>query len=436
VALDLHNPDGGDVSLVLRDPAKNNSVVASIRKAPDTDSFRLEIELQVPNPKKWTAETPYLYQLELSLYSPSQNFTPLHTISQNVGFRSVQLKNGLLTVNGKPILLRGVNHHDHHPLLGRAVPLSFIKEDLLLMKCHNINALRCSHYPSHPRLLDLCDELGIWVMDEADLECHGFYDAVARPLNIPPEMDYERRKLLAFPQAAAFTSDNDEWREAYLDRIRQVIQRDKNHTSIIIWSLGNESFYGRNHKAMYDYTKSVDPGRLVHYEGDAKASSADMFSYMYPSVERLVTLAKTEGVDPEGHYEKPMILCEYTHAMGNGPGGLEDYQSVFREYDRLQGGFVWEWANHGLWRKDGDDQFYAFGGDFGDVPNDGTFVMHGLCFSNHAPTPGLVELKKVIEPVRLLMEAEELFLENGYDFISLEHLVATYKVEAFGTRYV
>jgi beta-galactosidase len=436
VALDLHNPDRGEVSLVLRDPAKNNSVVASIRKTPETDSFHLEVKLPVANPKKWTAETPYLYQLEMSLYGPSQRFNPLHTISQKVGFRSVQLKNGLLTVNGRPILLRGVNRHDHHPLLGRAVPLSFMKEDLLLMKRHNINALRCSHYPPHPRLLDLCDELGLWVMDEADLECHGFYDAVARPLNIPEEMDYEQRKLLAFPQAAAFTSDNEEWREAYLDRMRQVIQRDKNHASIIIWSLGNEAFYGRNHKAMYDYAKSVDSGRLVHYEGDAKALSADMFSYMYAPVERLVTLAKTEGVNPEGHYDKPMILCEYVHAMGNGPGGLEEYQKVFREYDRLQGGFVWEWANHGLLKKDGDDQFYAFGGDFGDIPNDGTFVMDGLCFSNHTPGPGLVELKKVIEPVRLFMEDEEIFLENGYDFISLEHLVATYKVERFDTRYV
>ncbi len=301
MALDLYSPDRVEVSLVLRDPAKNNSVVVSIPKTPEPDSSHLEIELQVPNPKKWTAETPYLYHLEMSLYCPSQRFNPLNTISQKVGFRSVQLKNGLLTVNGKPTLLRGVNRHDHHPLLGRAVPLPFRKEDLLLMKRHNINALRFSHYPPHPRLLDLCDELGLRVMDEADLECYGFYDAVARPLNILEEMDYEQRKLLAFPQAAAFTSDNEEWREAYLDRIRQVIQRDKNHASIIIWSLGNEAFYGRNHKGMYDYAKSVNPGRLVHYEGDSKALSADMFSYMYSPVERLVTLAKTEGVGPDGH---------------------------------------------------------------------------------------------------------------------------------------
>ena len=230
-----------------------------------------------------------------------------------MGFRSVELKSGLLTVNGKALLLRGVNRHEHHPTLGRAVPLAYIKKDLLLMKAHNINALRCAHYPSHPKLYDLCDELGLWVMDEADLECHGFYDAVARPLNIPEEMDYGERKLLAFPQSASFTSDNEEWTEAYLDRMIQVVQRDKNHASIIMWSLGNEAFYGKNHKAMYDYAKSVDPGRLVHYEGDEKAVSADMYSYMYPPVDKLISLSETEGVDSEGKYEKPVILCEYAH---------------------------------------------------------------------------------------------------------------------------
>jgi len=312
VALDVHLPDGGEMALTLRDPRKNNNVVAKIRSPFDAASSKVNIKLPVSNPDKWTAETPYLYQLELSLYS-SHSEEPTQTIYQMVGFRSVELKGGLLTVNGKPLLLRGVNRHEHHPLLGRAVPLEYIKKDLLLMKTHNINALRCAHYPSHPKLYDLCDELGLWVMDEADLECHGFYDAVARPLNIPEEMDYGERKLLAFPQAASFTSDNEEWTDAYLDRMIQVVQRDKNHASIIMWSLGNEAFYGRNHKAMYDYAKSVDPGRLVHYEGDEKAVSTDMFSYMYPPVDKLISLSETEGVDSEGKYDKPVILCEYAH---------------------------------------------------------------------------------------------------------------------------
>jgi beta-galactosidase len=189
-------------------------------------THKLEFELAVPNVNKWTAETPYLYSVEMNLISGSRI---LSTVTQRVGFRTVELKDGHIAVNGKAIRLRGVNRHEHHPLLGRAVPLDFIKRDLLLMKAHNINALRCSHYPPHPRLFDLADELGLWVMDEADLECHGFYDAVARPLDIPEEMDYEERKKLTFPRAAKYTSDNPDWKDAYIDRMERMFHRDKNH---------------------------------------------------------------------------------------------------------------------------------------------------------------------------------------------------------------
>ncbi|KAH8593373.1 glycoside hydrolase family 2 protein [Bisporella sp. PMI_857] len=435
VTLDIHKPEGGELSLILRDLSKNNDIVASTKVLAQAQDTQLKAELAVTAPRKWTAETPYLYQLELSFYS-STTSKPAQTIHQRVGFRSVELKEGLLVVNGKPLLLRGVNRHEHHPHFGRAVPLSYIKKDLLLMKAHNINALRCAHYPSHPKLYDLCDELGLWVMDEADLECHGFYDAVARPLDIPEEMDYGERKLLAFPQSAKFTSDNETWRGAYLDRMIQLVQRDKNHASIIIWSLGNEAFYGQNHKAMYEYAKAFDPGRLVHYEGDENAISTDMFSYMYPPVEKLVQFAETVGLDGEGNYDKPIVLCEYAHAMGNGPGGLEEYQNAFRKYDRLQGGFIWEWANHGLLKREGDKEFYGYGGDFDDFPNDGTFVMDGLCFSNHTPTPGLTEFKKITEPVRLTLQGTTLFVDNEYDFVDLKHLTASYKIENIGDSVV
>lgn len=307
------------------------------------------------------------------------------------------------------------------------------------MKTHNINALRCSHYPSHPKLLDLADELGLWVIDEADLECHGFYDAIARPLDIPEEVDYEERKKLTFAHAAKFTSDNPSWKAAYLDRMAQLIHRDKNHASVIIWSLGNEAFYGQNHRAMYELAKDIDPTRLVHYEGDPHAESADMYSYMYPSVERLISLAATEGVRSDGTFEKPIVLCEYAHAMGNGPGWLEDYEKAFRTYPRLQGGFIWEWANHGLWKEDPDGKsYYAYGGDFGDVPNDGTFVMDGLLYSTHKPTPGLLELQKVYQPIETQWVSYNglsancwLKITNLYDFVSLDHLTATWKLESF-----
>jgi len=214
--------------------------------------------------------------------------------------------------------------------------------------------------------------------------------------------------------------------------MRQLVERDKNHPSVIIWSLGNESFYGRNHAAMYKWVKKRDPGRLVHYEPDATATSADLISHMYTSPDQLIAEAKAEG----DSFQKPIILCEYAHAMGNGPGLLEDYQAAFREYRRLQGGFVWEWANHGLWKKDHGKGYYAYGGDFGDVPNDGTFVMDGLCYSNHTPTPGLVELHKVIAPVRTWLHGKNLVISNEYDFSSLDHLAAHIKVEAFSDQYV
>lgn len=322
--ISVFKPQDQTLSLTLRDGA---SEVATAQKRLASGDSTVKVDIPVRDPRKWTAETPHLYELEMALVAGA---SPVQTIKQKVGFRKVEIKKGILMVNGRRILLRGTNRHDHHPRFGRAVPLDFMREDLLLMKRHNINALRSSHYPGHPRLFDMADELGLWVMDEADLECHGFYDAVARPLNIPEAMDYEARKELTFGQAAEYTSNNAAWRAAYVDRMTQLVQRDKNHASIIIWSLGNEAFYGANHAAMYAYAKDVDPGRPVHYEGDTQAQTADMYSYMYPSMERLTDWVETAGVRDDGSFDKPVVLCEYGHAMGNGPGWLEDYQALFR----------------------------------------------------------------------------------------------------------
>ncbi|KAK9472183.1 glycosyl hydrolases family 2, TIM barrel domain-containing protein [Dipodascopsis tothii] len=379
----------------------------------------------VASPTKWTAEAPYLYTARLALLVDG---VEVHAITQRVGFRVVEMKNGNIAVNGKAILFRGVNRHDHHPTLGRAVPLDFVRRDMLIMKTHNINAIRCSHYPNHPKFYDLCDELGFWVMDEADLECHGFYDAVARPENIPELMNYDERKQLAFPHAALFASSNPTWKEAYLDRARQMVYRDRNHASVIIWSLGNESFYGHNHRHMFEWIRSVDP-RPVHYEGDLKAQSSDMFSLMYPPLKKLEDFVIANGDD----FEKPMILCEYAHAMGNGPGAMREYQDMFEKHRILQGGFVWEWANHGLLTKDKATgaEYYGYGGDFGEYPHDGTFVMDGLVSSDHTPTPGLLETRKVFEPVRVLFENGAIVLKNLYDFETLDHLSFSWKLESF-----
>lgn len=232
------------------------SVETSIAKSSD----KVELKLEVENPEKWTAETPYLYNV--TIQQEADDSKP-YVIHQRIGFRKVELKKGLMTVNGVPIQLRGVNRHEHHPLFGRAVPMDFAKRDLILMKKHNVNALRTSHQPNNPKLLALCDEVGLWVMDEADLECHGFERAVRLPMDIDKSVTYDDRQKLIEKKAAAFTSDNPSWEGAYVDRMRSLVQRDKNHASVIIWSLGNEAFYGRNHQAMYHYGKEVDPGRLV-----------------------------------------------------------------------------------------------------------------------------------------------------------------------------
>lgn len=427
VDLSMHQSDmvTPTVVLALQD---GDIEVASEQRAIAATEKLIKFEIPISNPMKWTAETPYLYKLKVSLISSSG--VTLQTILQNVGFRKIELKDGLIMANGSAILFRGTNRHDHHPKLGRAVPAEFLKKDLLIMKQHNINALRTSHYPAQPLLYDLADELGLWVMDEADLECHGFYDVVTQPVDPPPYLDYEGSKETYFPLAAQFTSDNPEWRASYVDRMEQMVQRDKNHPCIFSWSLGNESFYGANHVAMVEYARGLDD-RLIHYEGDIKTETSDMYSYMYPDMDRLTRLVETEGII-DGLYQKPVILCEYGHAMGNGPGWLQEYQDMFRKYKRLQGGFIWEWANHGLLHEKG---FYAYGGDFGDEPNDHTFVMDGLCNSEHNPTPGLIELKKVFQPVKFEVDdADRIMITNEYDFVDLGHLDGSYTIEAFDDK--
>lgn len=209
-----------------------------------------------------------------------------------------------------------------------------------MMKAHNINAIRTCHQPNNPRLYDLADELGFWIIDEADLECHGFAEVMEVAMTDEQKrLGHDEKQKISYEGASKWLTDNPEWKEAYEDRARQVVMRDKNHPSVTMWSLGNESFYGRNIQSMYDLIKSIDPSRPIHYEGDREAKTVDLFSMMYASVSKIVEFAK------EKDYTKPLILCEYIHAMGNGPGAIKEYVEAFYEYPRLQGGFVWEWAN-------------------------------------------------------------------------------------------
>ncbi|CAK7231101.1 hypothetical protein SBRCBS47491_007816 [Sporothrix bragantina] len=367
-----------------------------------TKYWPIHASLPIETPHKWTAETPYLYTLVLSL---CENEEPVY-VSQKVGFRRVELINGVFSVNGQPVKIRGVNRHEHHPDSGRTVPYEWLYNDLKLMKLHNINAIRTSHYINDTRLYELANELGFWVLDEADLECHGFGE----------QGDDFRPN--------SWTSDNPDWAAAYTDRAWQMVARDKNQPCIVMWSLGNESFYGQNHQTMYDFIKRIDDTRLIHYEPDQDAETVDIFSRMYDSPDQIKEMAR------EKEWSKPLVLCEYAHAMGNGPGAIKEYIDAFYRFPRLMGGFVWEWANHGLRsRNEHGAEYMAYGGDFGDEPNNGHFVMDGLCFSNHTPTPGLVEYKKAIEPVQTRrLDGNDIIIINRYDFLTLDHLQCTWHV--------
>ncbi|MDM5340282.1 glycoside hydrolase family 2 TIM barrel-domain containing protein [Fictibacillus enclensis] len=411
-----------EVSLLDRDFKAVNGVDKREEISVDPfDKARLTLSMPVMNPEKWSAESPYLYHLLLTLKDDQEN--TIEELAARTGFRSVELKDGLFLVNGVPIKLKGVNRHDHHPDFGRAVPLEWMIEDVRLMKTHNINAVRTSHYPNDPKFYDLCDEYGLYVIDEADLECHGF----------------------VFTDNMHQLSEDPDWQEAYMDRMRRMVERDKNHPSIIMWSLGNESGFGQNHVAMAEWAKQRDPSRLVHYEGEVREImvkddnnpksmpiASDVFTTMYTAVEIMDQLGSRTDL------EKPHILCEYAHAMGNGPGGLKEYWETFYNYPRLQGGFVWEWLDHGIRQHTANgEEYFAYGGDFGEQPHDGNFVIDGLVMPDHTPSPALAEYKKVIEPVFV----EERDLKNGkvsilnrYDFLSLNHLQLNWSIEAGGKR--
>jgi beta-galactosidase len=355
----------------------------------------------------WTAETPRLYRVEVA--------TPTERAVLHVGFRTVSIVDGVLRVNGRRILLRGVNRHEFDPDRGRVVSEELMRADLLLMKRHNINAVRTSHYPPHPRFLDLCDELGLWVIDECDLETHGF------------EENGWRRNPTADPA----------WREVLVDRARRMVARDRNHPSIILWSLGNEAGVGENLGHMAEAIRELDPSRPLHYEGDWSCRYVDVYSRMYAHQDEVELIGQgTEqplgpsqpgGGTPDDaeldarRRRMPFILCEYGHAMGNGPGGILEYQQLFEKYERCQGGFIWEWIDHGIrTRRPDGKEFYAYGGDFGEELHDANFVCDGLVFPDRTPSPGLLEFKKVIEPIRIgERPGGTVRIENRYDFADL-----------------
>ncbi len=367
---------------------------------------------RIPEVRAWSSEDPTRYRLEIELVDPSGHV--VDRASTWIGFRSVAVVGDELLINGRAVLIRGVNRHDFDPATGRVVSLADMRADLVLMKRFGFNAVRASHYPNDPVFLDLADELGLYVIDEANIESHAFWSSLC---------------------------DDPRYLAAWVDRVSRMVLRDRNHPSVIGWSLGNESGYGANHDAAAAWVRRVDPSRPLHYEGairfDWTAGEAvtDIICPMYPSIEALVEYTTS------GRQRGPLIMCEYSHAMGNSNGTLAEYWDAIEATVGLQGGFIWEWRDHGLDQRLADGSVRAaYGGDFGDEPNDGNFCIDGITFPDLGPKPALWEHRALALPVSVRASAADLEsgvveIENRADFRTLDWLTATWElVDGDGTR--
>jgi beta-galactosidase len=360
----------------------------------------------VPRARPWSAEQPDLYTVTTRLLDPGGEV--VHTEHHRIGLRRTEVRGNELLVNGQPIWIFGVNRHDHHPERGSAVSADDIRTDLEVMRRHNITAIRTSHYPNDTAFYDLCDELGFYVIDEANIESHGYYSSVCGDAT---------------------------YRAAFLDRGGRMVQRDRNHPCVIVWSLGNESGYGENHDALAGWIRRVDPSRPLHYEApmrthgwvDGGRNVTDLVCPMYPEIDRI----RAYGEDPLG--DRPLVMCEYSHAMGNSNGSLADYWDTIVATPGLQGGFIWEWKDHGLRQElaDGTVRF-AYGGQFGDEPNDGNFVADGLVSPDVEPHPAMREVAWVYRPVTVERSRRGVRIRNRRSFRDLRDLRARFEYRVEG----
>lgn len=410
---------GWKVGIQLIDP-DGNRVFSSmpLEEIPLAEQTRINLghllrfSEKVEKPQLWTSEIPNLYTLLLCLFDPLGNET--EWTSSKVGFRRVEIKNRELLINGRPVLIQGVNRHEHDPLNGKTVSRKSMLEDIRLMKQHNFNAVRCAHYPNDPQWYELCDEYGIYVVDEANIETHHYYGRLCRE-----------------PQ----------WLSAFLDRTRRMVETNKNHPCIIMWSLGNESGYGPNHAACAGWIRERDSSRLLHYEGALRPEfqgdwqpeagfnrlATDVVAPMYPEINDMVEWVQTTKD------KRPLIMCEYSHAMGNSNGSLSDYWDVIRENHGLQGGFIWDWVDQGL-DPEGKGQ-WKYGGDFGDEPNDANFCINGLVWPDRQPHPAMQEFKKLVQPVHaeaIDLQKGKIELLNRMNFTGLEDIRLEWKIEIDG----
>jgi beta-galactosidase len=369
-----------------------------------------EIQWPVKGVKLWSAELPHRYFVRISLLNA--NGKVIDSTEQWIGFRRVEIVDGDLLVNGKRIMVQGVNRHDHHPDRGKAVTVQDMRDDVVAMKQHSVNAVRCSHYPNDPRFLEICDELGLYVVDEANIESHAWITSLCH---------------------------DSAYRATWLSRVSRMVERDKNHPSVIMWSLGNESGYGNVHDAAAAWVRSYDPSRIIHYEGaifhtnwfDGGMAATDVVAPMYSPIAAIEMYGKSKK------RVRPLIMCEYSHAMGNSNGSLSDYWKVFDDTPGLQGGFIWEWKDHGLRQllPNGKERF-AYGGQFGDSPHDGNFVADGLMHADLTPHPAMREVAWVHRPVAAQLvgpkSAPLIELKNRQSFRDISWLTATYEIVVDG----
>ena len=396
-------------------------------------------------PRQWSAEQPNLYTLVIVLRSEKGRI--LETTSCRIGFRTVEVKNRELLINGKAVLIKGVNRHDHHDARGKAVPRETMIRDIEVLKQFNFNAVRTCHYPNDPVWYDLCDEYGIYILDEANIESHANYHTLCR---------------------------NPRWSQAFYERVMNMVLRDKNHPCVIGWSLGNESGYGENHDRAADAVRAYDPSRFLHHEGALKRSwrqgsnvydehgwrANDIIDPMYPSISVLEENARNAS---KNEY-RPFIMCEYTHAMGNSNGNLKEYWDLIKKHHGLQGGFIWDWVDQGILAKSeignrkselriadhdgmgkraleaaraechkpGGRFFWGYGGDFGDKPNDANFCINGMVWPDRTPHPGMFEFKKLVQPVAMQLKGSSLAVTNEQYFTGMDWLQGRWEVKVNG----
>ncbi|MBU3917359.1 DUF4981 domain-containing protein [bacterium] len=375
------------------------------------------------NPKKWSAEIPNLYQVVLVLKNKIGGIIEARTC--DFGFRKIEIKNSQLYVNGESILIKGVNRHEFHPLHGHAVPADITEDDIRLTKANNINAIRTAHYPNSIAFYDLCDRYGIYVMDECNLETHGLRHLVP--------------------------GSDPMWTDAVVDRMVRMVERDKNHPCVIFWSLGNEAGYGENFRIMKAAALEIDQTRPFHYEGDHVLDISDVFSTMYSPVDQVIGIGEGRPVkvgigekghrrgmkiNPEQYKDKPFIICEYAHCMANALGNFQEYMDAFEKYDRCIGGFIWDFADQSILKKteDGRD-FWTYGGDFGDKPNDGNFCGNGIVTADRRPQPALYEVKKVYQEIAVHnvdLETGTIRIENKFRFKDLSFTQPVWQVTEDG----